>query len=198
MGQREDVQASLCREGHPDVYARRRLADEVSRTVDLGVSSAIVGDLKPSGVSTAASAVVLASDLRAPEHAHDWAAFYGRAAEPGDPIGPSPTEAVCNECGARMPWGSLHKLGEARQGWRARLANAERWLADVEDSIRASDADGGRVDWARLRTGTDRALAEVRSMLDDPGGHRDTAQCVREPSETCHSPAYCRENGCQL
>lgn len=171
MGQREDVMASLVRGDSRDGVARRRLADEVKLAVvhaacNAGVAAALAAPMVAQGkreearaevldsireAGTAASAVVLASDLRAPAN----------GSEP-----------------------SLARLGEARQGWRARLANVERLLVD------ALDRTGS--------TGVDEALTEVRAMLDDPGGQRDTAQCVREASERCHSPGYCRENGCQL
>lgn len=67
----------------------------------------------------------------------------------GDPL---PTHAV--------------RVGVDRQGWRARLANVERLLSEIElhggvEHVRDIRTDGA----VRLRA----ALVEVRSMIDDIG-----------------------------
>lgn len=96
MGQREDVQASLMRGDSRDGVARRKLATDVAWTVaqaagQVGAATSAAVGLAADGkgeearaevldairaATTAASAVVLASDLRAPVDAADvtWSA----------------------------------------------------------------------------------------------------------------------------
>jgi hypothetical protein len=111
-------------------------AGEPEKAADLTLESA-----------AAASAVVLASDLRAPANGHETAKLA--------------------EDGGLAISGRTHYVSPNRQGWRARLANVERWLADVAESIAIStDGEESAPDWSRLRTGVDVALAEVRAMID--------------------------------
>lgn len=151
MGQREDVMASLVRGDSRDGLARRRVADKVKAVTVDGASrvanTALVESVHSTNpeairralgeLGTAASAVVLASDLRAP--AETRAEFVGRLT--GD---------------VRAGRAKFAALGEARQGWRNRLANVERLLTEALERTAS--------------TRVDEALTEVRAMLDDPGG----------------------------
>jgi hypothetical protein len=98
-------------------------------------------------VALAASAVVLASDLRAP--AETRAEFVRRLA---DDVKAGKVTMV-NACDSpfRVPSGSPN-----RQGWRARLASVERLLAASLDSKTPRQAAETVAD----------ALAEVRAMID--------------------------------
>jgi hypothetical protein len=81
MGQRERVQASLMAGDSRDGVARRKVADQVRQASENG-AAAVAG--RPSGsgwalegireAGKAASAVVLASDLRAPLNGHAYEA----------------------------------------------------------------------------------------------------------------------------
>jgi hypothetical protein len=152
-----------------DARARREVADQVKRAVIAGsfapVMAAHVGEPEQAAAltlesATAASAVVLASDLRAPAETRQQ--FIDRLIE--DAKAGRVKMVYADESPFRVPSGGV---SPNRQGWRARLANVERWLADVAESIAIStNGEESVPDWSRLRTGVDVALAEVRAMID--------------------------------
>jgi hypothetical protein len=99
-------------------------------------------------LATAASAVVLASDLRAP--AEDGQVFeydkYGNSR----PVNESPSPF-------RVPSGGV---SPNRQGWRARLAHVERLLHGAAVNVPRATAPS-------TAAFVDEALAEVRAMIDE-------------------------------
>lgn len=148
MGQREDVQASLCHEQHPDVFARRKVATEVGQTAAHGAALVAEGRMFHAEVGKAASAVVLASDLRAPA-------------------------AIELGFGPHLPRPHL-RVSENRQGWRSRLAHVEAMLREaVEERHTDFGADPALVPaddrWSVPGPIVARALAEVRAMIDGEG-----------------------------
>lgn len=199
MGQREDVRASLLMGDSRDGCARRKVADDVKRAVVDGsaaVAWAAYRGLPEAAAThaqeqaTAASAVVLASDLRAPEvrwradecdppematelaTARDMAMAALCTCSGTAPDANGETDQVvdpaCPMCGdgpaldefvghrktraeVRAPM-----VSENRQGWRGRLANVERLLAQAKVG-RSGDQE------------VDEALAEVRAMIDEAG-----------------------------
>jgi hypothetical protein len=94
--------------------------------------------------AAAASAVVLASDLRAPANGHETAKLA--------------------EDGGLAISGLTHYVSPNRQGWRARLANVERMLAVADRWFTAETLTDYRVE--RGRGCLDDALAEIRAMID--------------------------------
>lgn len=194
MATPDEVRASLLASGDHgrDGCARRKLADEVRRVTLLGVVNALEAaptfENGPDAaeVATAASAVVLASDLRAP--AETRAEFLRRLAD--DVKAGNVTMVNAGDSPFRVPSGSpnrqgwramakivaarnwlkgapesyhvdqaglcLDDLADALQGWRARLASVERLLAASLDSKTPRQAAETVAD----------ALAEVRAMID--------------------------------
>jgi hypothetical protein len=95
--------------------ALRAARDGHDPVVDRGAIGAAFSE-----VATAASAVVLASDLRAPANGHETAKLA--------------------EDGGLAISGRTHYVSPNRQGWRARLANVERMLAveSIDPGIESS------------------------------------------------------------
>jgi hypothetical protein len=144
-----------------DAGARRRLADQVKAAVIEGAERAAAdayagrGWLKQAcaDAGTAASAVVLASDLRAP--AETRAEFVKRLTEAV--ADGRMTMVNADESQFRVP-----TVSPNRQGWRARLANVERLLVKC---IENQDGDWMHGSYPPL----EEALAEVRAMIDGDG-----------------------------
>jgi hypothetical protein len=155
-----------------DEQARRELADRVKLAAIKGASAVanvsgeamalVFGGDEQLGVrlveqrlmeaATAASAVVLASDVRAPGECC-CVRRDGQVMEVANP-------AERREHGVRV--------GSCRQGWRARLANIERLLSEADGEAWFSPDEGYEeiTPVAKVRE----ALAEVRAMLDNPAG----------------------------
>jgi hypothetical protein len=172
MATPDEVRASLLASGDHgrDGCARRKLADQVKVVVAdaadrvgavvAGQCNTMIDSVRPlpprdrsaidaalSDVALAASAVVLASDLRAP--AETRAEFLRRLAD--DVKAGKATMVNAGDSPFRVPSGSPN-----RQGWRARLASVERLLAASLDSKTPRQAAETVAD----------ALAEVRAMID--------------------------------
>lgn len=168
-----------------DEEARRKVADQVRDVVKSGATriarrdaALLAGHVSvpsaPTGreVATAASAVVLASDLRAAEITGDEL-----IEQVGHVMGlPVETRAGLDE--ARTFIGvSLN-----RQGWRARLVNVEFMLRTSAEWFER----GGDHGHAQGRACLDDALATVRSMIDGEGFVTDPPQKPFDPLGGAH------------
>jgi DNA-binding NarL/FixJ family response regulator len=167
MATPDEVRASLLASGDHgrDGCARRKVADAVKAVTRQSATDVMVfasiGDSHGASEAVtlaglAASAVVLASDLRAPTETR--AEFVRRIAERVKTV-PIATESDADAVTATNPLGIIPKrqvVSPNRQGWRARLAGVERLLAASLDSRTPRQAAETVAD----------ALAEVRAMID--------------------------------
>jgi hypothetical protein len=167
MGQREDVAASLMRGDSRDGCARRKLADQVREVVEHGAHQVALAALAvgspqlphtQEAAAKAASAVVLASGLRAPANGSEpTTIIYNEASALTEDQW---RDAILAVEGQPPPDGHLaFGVSPNREGWRARLANVERLLAASLDSKTPRQAAETVAD----------ALAEVRAMIDGDG-----------------------------
>jgi hypothetical protein len=151
MATPDEVRASLLASGDHgrDGCARRKLADRVRETVETGLKSV---QTSHADVATAASAVVLASGLRAP--AETRAEFVDRLTE-------NVKAGILAVEGQPPPDGHLaFGVSPNRQGWRARLANVERLLGEAMNATGTSSLTHKKVA---------EAAAEIRAMIDGDG-----------------------------
>jgi hypothetical protein len=169
MATPDEVRASLLASGDHgrDGCARRKLAERVKTAILVGSAPVVVAahEDRPEDaaaatveMATAASAVVLASGLRAPANGSEpTTIIYNEAS--------ALTEAQWRDAilaveGQPPPDGHLaFGVSPNRQGWRARLANVERLLAASLDS---------KTPRQTAETVAD-ALAEIRAMIDGDG-----------------------------
>jgi hypothetical protein len=189
MATPDEVRASLLASGDHgrDGCARRKLAERVKTAILVGSAPVVVAahEDRPEDAAAAtiemakaASAVVLASGLRAP--AETRTEFLRRLADdvqagkmrmvdasdspfrvPGTDQGSRPIDVSRRvvELGQEADRLAAAHAFPNRQGWRARLANVERLLAASLDSKTPRQAAETVAD----------ALAEVRAMIDGEG-----------------------------
>jgi hypothetical protein len=174
-----------------DEQARRNLAIEVRNAAHVGAAGVANGTTDPAQVATAASAVVLASDLEA---AGRYEVGYGN----GESSVTADASTLCDQLdidveghpfdAIRQEVTRLRASGECccvrRDGQVMEVANpAERrehgvrvgscrqgWRARLANIERLLSSAYEEIDANEMSRLIDQALAEVRAMLDNPAG----------------------------
>jgi hypothetical protein len=203
MGQREDVAASLMRGDSRDGCARRKVADQVREAVINGSEPVALNSWQGQpqraadavlAQATAASAVVLASDLRAPDNG-----LLVRVEADGEVVADRrAARTPCTHDGCPgMEWhegrpdGCGHPTitdgcqGRASLDWRpmAMVAAARKWLKDAPESYHVDQASLCLDDLADALQGWRARLANVERLLaytDDTDELETVRSLIRE------------------